>query len=316
MPDLLHIRTPEEMARPAGRSQAGQVAGIGQKRYQTGIFYFSQQRLRALKDAVNVHVASREPGSWVSTSNILSSLLWSAIIEAEGHAPLHVDKSATDDDTRMSTLSFPVQFRSVFRPPLPRDFLGAAFVMTNARVLHKDVCLISHPGANSESVAQDQEPNPESWKETETETETSVYSINIPALAKVALAIRKSTQRIDDTAVRQVLAYLEAHPEVNQDAPLVLGPPRYDSGGSGTSVVSWADQQVYELNWGAAIGHCNAVRLLKMGYDRDPIVLPRLPNLNGDGGGLEVIMSYEENAMRRLVEGSVMRRFAVLRCLS
>ncbi|KAI8950309.1 hypothetical protein F4801DRAFT_355840 [Xylaria longipes] len=311
MPNLLHILTPEELARPAGRSQAG----TGPKNYQTGIFYFPHQQLQALKDIVNMHIASQEPGSWVSTSNILSSLLWSAIVEAEGNSSLlDTNEVVAENDTRVSTLSFPVQFRSVLRPPLPRDFLGGAFLMANAKVLHRDVCLISRFGTDSEPAAQDEELKPVS--RTQIGAKTPVNSVDIRALAKVALAIRKSVQGVDDATVREVLAYLEAHINVNLEAPLILGPPRIDAGGSATSVVSWADQHVYELNWGDTIGRCDAVRLPKMGYKRDPIVLPRVPSLNGDNGGLEVIMSYEEYAMQRLIESPIMRRFAVLRCLS
>ncbi|KAI0449872.1 hypothetical protein F5B21DRAFT_27384 [Xylaria acuta] len=319
MPKLLHVRTPEEhMTRPAGRSQAGQVAGTGQRNYQTGIFYFPHQRLRALKDAVNAHIVSQEPGYWVSTGDILSSLLWSAILEAEGTSSSLLDTNGVvvteKNDTRTSTLSFPVQFRSVLRPPLPRDFLGAAFLMANAKVLHGDVCLISRSRTNSEPATQDQESKP--VLQTQTEAEIAVNSVDIPALAKVALAIRKSTQGIDDAAVREVLAYLEAHIDINPEAPIILGPPRIEAGGTAASVVSWADQHVYELEWGDAIGRCDTVRLPKMGYERDPIVLPRVPSLDGDNGGLEVIMSYEENAMQSLIESAIMRRFAVLRCLS
>ncbi|KAI1422560.1 hypothetical protein F5Y12DRAFT_610390 [Xylaria sp. FL1777] len=308
MPDLLHTRTPEEPVRGAGRLHAA-----GQKNYQTGIFYFPQRHLRVLKAAVNEHVTSREPGSWISTSDILSSLLWNAIIGAQQHPlPLDTDLMTSQKNARISTLSFPVQFRSALRQPLPRNFLGAAFLMTSARVPHKDVCLISpFLSINSTSTAQGQESKHE--PQVDAEAEVLINSVDISALAQVALAIRRSIQRIDDAAVRGVLAYLEAHPDTDPEAPLVLGPPRCEAGGSGTSVVSWADQCVYELNWGDAIGRCDAVRLPKMAYKRDPIVLPHIPSLNRDDGGVE---DYEVDVMQRLIESLVMRRFAALRCLS
>ncbi|KAI0483873.1 hypothetical protein F4859DRAFT_503342 [Xylaria cf. heliscus] len=310
LPKLLHIRTPGESTRPAGRSQAGQAApGITPKKnYQTSIFYFPQAHLRALKDAADAHLESSwAPGSWVSTSDILSALLWSAVLEAEdSNGPV------TDNTTQTSTLSFPVQFRPALNPPLPRDFLGTAFLMTNAKALHRDVCCIARPGTIPEPAIRGQE----SKQASQTEAERAVNAVDISALAKTALAIRNSVRGIDDAAVREVLAYLEAHAEVNPEASLILGPPRADEGGSGMSVVSWAKQGVYELNWGDAIGRCDSVRLAKMGYERDPIVLPRVPALNGDSGGLEVIISYEERVMRRLMEGTIMRQFAILRCLS
>ncbi|KAI3335647.1 hypothetical protein F4824DRAFT_464358 [Ustulina deusta] len=317
MPGLLHLKTPDESAAVRGTGRAG----TGQPQipyYRTGIFYFPRRPLRVLRDAANAHVASREPGSWVATSDILSSLLWSAIIAARGNPPPLLDSAdeqrVTCKDTRASssTLSFPVQFRSALRPPLPRDFLGAAFVMTRARVPHEDVCRISSCfRTSSTSAAQDGESGPE-----DAGTEISLHSAEISALAEVALAIRRAVRRIDDAAVRGVLAYLEAHPGTNLEVPLVLGPSRCEAGGSGTSVVSWADQCVYELNWGDAVGQCDTVRLSKMAYQRDPIVLPHIPGLNGDDGGVEVIMSYEADVMQRVIEGPVMRLFATLRCLS
>ncbi|KAI1118238.1 hypothetical protein F5Y14DRAFT_399710 [Nemania sp. NC0429] len=307
LPDLLHVRTPEEeAARSARRSR------YVPEDFQTGIFYFPHTRLRALKGAVNAHIASRGAGAdaWVSTGDVLTSLLWSAIIAATADGA--EGDVVPDDATRTSTLSFPVQFRSVLRPPLPRDFLGAAFVMTNAKVLHKDVCLVSPPRANSNFVAARQQLKTES----RAEAESPVDFVDIGALANVALAIRRSTQGIDDAAVRQVLECLEAHREVNPKAPLILGPPRYDAGGSWTSVVSWADQCIYELDWGDDIGRCDAVRLSKMESERDPIILPRVPGLDGDDGGLEVIMSYERTRMQRLADSPIMRQLAVLRYLS
>lgn len=302
LPCLLHIRTPEEeAARSARRSRSAP------EELQTAIFYFPHKRLRALRDAVNVHVASQGPNSWVSTGDVLSSLLWSAFVEADD-----AKEDVPDEAARTSTLSFPVQFRSVLQPPLPQGFLGAAFLMINAKVPHRDVRLISRPRTSSNSVT----PGQELEAEAQAEAETLATRFDILALANVALAIRRSTQGIDDAAVREVLGYIEVHQGVNPEAPLVLGPPRYEAGGSGTSVVSWADQCVYELDWGNDIGRCDTVRLSKMGYERDPIVLPRVPGLNGDYGGLEVIMSYEKHTMQKLIESPVMRHLAVLRCLS
>ncbi|KAI0966159.1 hypothetical protein F4678DRAFT_450263 [Xylaria arbuscula] len=309
MPSLLHIRTPEESRRAAGRSQAG-----GQKSYQTGIFYFSLQHLRALKDAVNAHVAVHEPGSWVSTGDILTSLLWSATIAAQSNP--NANRTGPYNTRVSSTLSFPVQFRSLLRPPLPRDFLGAAFLMTSARVPHEDVCLISSYFSTKSTSAAHNQPA-KSEPQEDAEMEELVSPVHISALAGVALAIRQSVQKIDDAAVRGVLAYLETCPNTpNPEAPLVLGPPRCEAGGTCTSVVSWADQCAYELDWGDIIGRCDAVRLAKMMYERDPIVLPQIHSVDGDAGGVEVIMSYEADVMQRIVEGPVMKRFAVLRCLS
>ncbi|KAI1272893.1 hypothetical protein F5Y07DRAFT_378726 [Xylaria sp. FL0933] len=309
MPKLLHIKIPEETmggAKPGTEKE--------QKNYQTGIFYFPQRCLRALKEAVNVHVAEQQPGSWVSTSDILSSLLWNTIIGAQEHPDS--EKAVDNKNARISTLSFPVQFRAALRPELPRNFLGAAFLMMSARVPHEDVRLISSRfGNDSASAALEQGVKAQS--QADTDAEALLRFVDVSALAKVALAIRRAVQGIDDAAVREVLAYLETHPDMpNPKAPLVLGPPRCEVGGSATSVVSWANQCVYELDWGNAIGRCDTVRLAKMVNKRDPIVLPHIPSRNGEDGGVEVIMSYEADIMQRVIEWPIMKHFAMLRCLS
>ncbi|KAI8626461.1 hypothetical protein F5Y19DRAFT_223584 [Xylariaceae sp. FL1651] len=307
IPDLLHVTTPAEFAEPAGRSQVEPI------NYQTGIFYFPQERLQALKEAVNAHLASREVGSWVSTSDVLSSLLWSAVIEATESSPA-ISSNGKVADIRTSTLSFPVQFRSILRPPLPQNYLGAAFIMTNAKASHADLFSISH--ANIPAPGQTSKLGPHIGAHVET--------IHIPALASTALAIRRSIKEIDNIAVRRVLSYLEAHPNPDPGAPLILGRRRNDPEGTGTSVVSWADHGIHKLDWGDTVGRCEAVRLPKMRSRRNPIVLPRVPGLNRgitedtgiDRGGLEVIMSYEDSVMHKLIEGPVIKRLAVLRCLS
>ncbi|KAK5626155.1 hypothetical protein RRF57_001870 [Xylaria bambusicola] len=309
MPNLLHTKIKEDAVRGTDQS----CTEKGKKHYQTGVFYFPRQHLRALKDATNAHIASQGPGSWVSTSDVLSAVLWRAIIGAQEHPYLR-NRHVTHQSTRVSTLSFPVQFRSALRPPLPRNFLGAAFLMTGTMVPHEDVCRISDFRDFSTSLAQDKELRAESHVNS-AEME-GLNSIHIPALANVALAIRESVRGIDDATVRGVLAYLEAHSLPNPETLLVLGPPRCEPGGSSTSVVSWADQCIYKLDWGDAIGRCDTVRLPKMAAKRDPIIMPHIPSLNGDDGGIEVIMSYEEDIMQRLTESSVMKRLATLRCLS
>ncbi|KAI1366905.1 hypothetical protein F5Y08DRAFT_337156 [Xylaria arbuscula] len=312
MPDLLHSRAKVDTVRSSGRSE---ITESGKKHYRTGIFYFPRQHLQALKDAANVHVASQEPGSWVSTSDVLAALLWSAIIRTQEHSSIS-DESSTHKHTRVSTLSFPVQFRSALRPQLPRNFLGAAFLMTSARVPHEEVCRISgHRNDGSSAQAQDEGLRLDALGD-DGEMESPLNCVHVSALANVALAIRRSVRGIDDVAVRGVLAYLQAHPRSNPDATLVLGPPRCEPGGSSTSVVSWADQSVYELDWGAAIGRCDTMRLTKMAGKRDPIVLPHIPSRDGGSGGLEVIMSYEEDFMQRLLENAAIKRLATLRCLS
>ncbi|KAI0396625.1 hypothetical protein F5Y17DRAFT_455903 [Xylariaceae sp. FL0594] len=333
VPDLLHIRT-------------GAIEDVLKKEkmdteiYKTAIFYFPDRYLRYLKDAVNAHLRDYslfEPNSWVSTGDVLTSLLWSAVAIEVATPKAHLRNDLTldpepgastagarniENDSRVdSRLSFPVQFRPILHSHsdpslkrLPKDFLGAAFVMTSADV--------------SEELLR-------RLVNSATDTETIII------LATIALAIRRSIQAIDDDAVRRVLAYLEEatmnrHSLTSHDnsPQVVLGRsrkptlPNGKGNGSAVTVVSWAGQEIYNLPWGPELGQCEAVRLPKMRARRDPVILPRHvtsggsqgggPNLRdgGDTDGLEVIMSYEDAAMERLIECPLMKRFAVLRCLS
>ncbi|KAI1093093.1 transferase family-domain-containing protein [Rostrohypoxylon terebratum] len=249
IPDLLHIKSPDELAKLASlMPQSHDLT--------TGIFFFSQKSLQTLKHAVNQYIASRDTGAWVSSSDILTALLWSAVVSAE------LDSS--DDIKGNHTIGFPVNFRSRFNPPLLPDYVGAAFLMTAATTLRRDLISLS---SHIDSTSGAEPPDPAS----------------VSTLAGIASGIRASIHRIDEEGVRNVLLYLDAvsdnHP------PITLG-PRHD----GVSIVSWADQDIYGLDWGDIVGICDAVRLPKLMYKRYPIVLPRIPaNTDSDEEGLEVI---------------------------
>ncbi|KAI1137768.1 transferase family-domain-containing protein [Hypoxylon sp. FL0543] len=276
IPELLHVQGPENLKRAADvTSRHGD--------FVTAIFLFPQKALRALKQEVNHHLASQNVASWVSSGDILTALLWSAILAAES------DPEASAKGN--STIGFPVNFRSRVNPPLPSNYLGAAFVMTAATVSKEDLMsLVTGASSPSGDVLQN--------------------SASVSRLAKIASTIRTSLRRVDEGSVRDVLTYLDAMSD--NHPPIVLG-PRHD----GISIVSWADQSGYELDWGSVIGKCDAVRMPKLTYKRYPIVLPRIPStVNGDGGGLEVIVSFDKQVLEKFEQSWPIRRFATLQCCS
>ncbi|KAI1417000.1 transferase family-domain-containing protein [Hypoxylon sp. FL1857] len=276
IPELLHIQGPDDLAKFASTASR-------HNDFTTAIFYFPQKTLQALKRAVNDHIVSQGVASWVSSSDILTALLWSAILAAESDSGTNAKGN--------STIGFPVNFRSRLNPPLPPDYLGAAFVMTVATASKEDLlsfATVADP--LSDGVLLD--------------------SASVSRLAKIASTIRASLHRVDEESVRDVLMYLDTIPD--NHPPIILG-PRHD----GISIVSWADQGVYELNWGSEIGKCDAVRMPRLMSKRYPIVLPRLPaTINGDGGGLEVIVSFDRKILERFEQSSPIRRFATLLCYS
>ncbi|KAI1097221.1 transferase family-domain-containing protein [Jackrogersella minutella] len=275
VPELLHVKGPSEFSRLA--SLASQSSDL-----VTGIFFFAQKTLQTLKLAVNEHIASQGLAGWVSSSDILTALLWSAVLAAESESVCDAKGS--------NTIGFPVNFRSRFAPPLPPDYLGAAFVMTTATASRADLISFSTDLSS---------PRNESFD-----------SSLIPKLAMLASLIRTSLQRVDEESVRDVLQYLEA---ASADHPPIMLGPRHD----GISIVSWAHQGVYELDWGDIIGKCDAVRLPKLMSKRYPIILPRVSanSTNGDGG-FEVIVNFDRQVLKRFEQSWLVRRFAILRCYS
>ncbi|KAI0172190.1 hypothetical protein GGR52DRAFT_458072 [Hypoxylon sp. FL1284] len=277
VPELLHVKGPADIARLAG-------AAARPSDPTTCIFFFPQKHLRLLKDVVNELIVSQGDAGWVSSGDILVTLLWSATLAAE----LGPASSGPDGD---NTVGFPVNFRSRLDPPLPLDYLGAAFVMTTATSSRTDlVSLARNAGSPS--------------------GETPLHPASIEKLAKIASTIRSALRRVDEASVRDVLMYLDDVPE--DHPPITLG-PHHD----GISLVSWADQSTYELDWGDVVGRCDAVRLPKLTYKRYPIVLPRVPaGVNGSEGGLEIIVSFDRQVMDKFQQAWSVKRWAILRCQS
>ncbi|KAI0889277.1 transferase family-domain-containing protein [Annulohypoxylon maeteangense] len=276
IPKLLHVKSPDDLARlPASASQPSDLT--------TGIFFFPQKTLLALKRTVNQHVISLDAKNWVSSGDILTALLWSAVLTAESES--------TSDGKDSSTIGFPVNFRSRFNPPLPPDYLGAAFIMTTATALREDLISLS-------SVA------------SAPTNDEHLDSASISRLANISSIIRASLHSVDEESVRNALLYLEAASE--DHPPITLG-PRHD----GISIVSWADQSICGLDWGDILGTCDAVRLPKLTYRRYPIVLPRVPaNTDGDGEGLEVIVSFDRQIFEKFRQNWPIKQLSTLRCYS
>lgn len=236
MPDLLHLREPSALSQSSNAT-----ASVLESK--TCIFYFSQKVLMGLKESANIHVASLGTGvDWISKSDALTAILWSAVIWAEQ------DTHANE----VSTIGFPVNIRSRLHPPLPKNYLGTAFGMTSASIPRRD--LISLSQSPSSPVRG-----------------SAVLDVESAAtLAKIGATVRKSIGLVDEMGMRHVMAYTASQPDIR---PIKLG-PRHD----GVSIVSWADAGTYELDWGTVLGRCEAVRLGKLTARRYPIILPRLPN--------------------------------------
>ncbi|KAL6854519.1 transferase family domain-containing protein [Trichoderma novae-zelandiae] len=218
---------------------------------ETQFFRYSAGYLKGLKVEVNKHLPAGT--SWVSTSDILTAILWGSIVSSETTGD---DVDAVDEECFMRIA---VNCRSRLKPPLPRDYLGAAFGVSLVNAKKGDLAAIG----------------------TTTEQTTSVS-----AIANVAASVRRSVNLINGDAMGAIIKHLATREDVT-GLKLCQQP-------ASVSVVSWADQGVYELDWGTELGHCEAVRLPTWKTKRYPVVFPRLSN-----GDLEVLVSFDTEMMKR-----------------
>jgi hypothetical protein len=231
---------------------------------ESSILIFQRERLEGLK----AEVIGRLPRgmSWVSTGDILTAVLWSAIVSVELQDDANLARNTAFLEKDEHAIRIPVNFRSRYIPPLPRDYLGAAFGVSLATARESD---LKHIAAGPDNV------------------------IFLSSLARVAAAVREAVNLVEGGNMRSVVGYLAAQKDLTN---IQLGPHR-----SIPSIVSWADEGIYDLDWGK-IGNCEAVRLPRLKNKRYPIVLPR--HTNGD---LEVFVRLPKIQMEILKNQWVMR---------
>ncbi|CAG9982539.1 unnamed protein product [Clonostachys byssicola] len=209
LPTLLHRVIADDVEKSGGHDDPDHL--------DTLIFKLSGDALQSLKGEVIKHLDT-DVVPWVSTSDVLYGILWAAVTYAEDQAdPAQRDISGRETVRQMR---FPVNVRSRLRPPLPKDYIGSAFVVALATVDNTDLIDIATKDAEA----------------------------SIAALARVAAAIRKSILTIDNEAMEEIVGFLAAQHDL---AGLKLGQQAAD-----VSIVSWADENVYELDWGKEIGRC------------------------------------------------------------
>lgn len=218
---------------------------------ETTFFRYSAESLKSLKVEVSKHLP--DGASWVSTSDILTAILWGSAVYSE---PSEDDNDAASD---VCSMRIAVNCRSRYNPPLPKNYLGAAFGVS--LVTAKKVDLMDIGRSSGEN-----------------------YSIS--AIAKVAAVIRQSVNVIDEDKMNTIVNHLSAQEDVT-GLKLCEQP-------ASVSIVSWADEGVYQLDWGTELGHCEVVRLPTFKTKRYPVVFPRLPN-----GDLEVLVSFDQELLNR-----------------
>lgn len=239
-PLLLHKEESNKTA-----SQASQPPKL-----ETHLFRYSAEYLKGLKVEVSKHLP--EGTAWVSTSDILTAILWGSIVISE-------DADDSSDTKETCFMRIAVNCRSRFNPPLPKNYLGAAFGVSLVNAKKADLVAI---GTSTEQT------------------------LSVPAIANVAASVRQSVNFIDGDKMSAIIKHLATQGDVT-GLKLCQQPEP-------VAVVSWADEGVYELDWGNELGRCEAVRLPSFKAKRYPVVFPRLPN-----GDLEVLVNFDTEVVKK-----------------
>ncbi|WYZ43441.1 hypothetical protein EsH8_VI_001140 [Colletotrichum jinshuiense] len=192
--------------------------------YTTAIFHFKPQALEQLKKAVNAQIpALGDPGtSWVSTSDVLIALLWSAVVWAE------YDPSSTNNDlSNVSHMAFPVNFRSRWNPPLSNDYLGAACGRASVMASTEDLLsLSSNPAIGKQDLRNDEE---------------ILEPGKARLLAKISATVRSAIANVDGEKMRAAITFTASQPDLSRITQRPI---------QALMITSWADQGVCELDWG------------------------------------------------------------------
>lgn len=177
---------------------------------ETTIFSFGKDFLHLLKCEVNKTCVTAGL-SWVSTGDILSALLWSAVVSAENLFDPSIYAGSDYQVGQVCHTRFPVNIRSRCKPPLPENYLGGAFAVKLAMAERIDFYKV---------VSGDDWP------------------ALISSLTKVSTAIRRAITSVDRANVKDMISYLAAQQDITK---VKLGPKH-----TGLSIVSWAAQNIYD----------------------------------------------------------------------
>ena len=127
-------------------------------------------------------------------------------------------------------------------------------------------------------------------------------------LADIALVIRKATDRVDTTYIDSLISMIDGVPNPSLLMPLAFT----DVLKTCSMLTSWAGFAMYNFDWGSALGgKCERVRTASSGmFNGMQVVLPELTK--DMGGGLEVVVGMEDDALERLKRDELWMQFARL----
>ena len=235
------------------------------KRIDGQLFHFSAQSTAALKDRANPRNCSTpQSQDWVSTDAALSALIWRSVVSAA------CKSQGIEVKSTLSGFCSGINARGRFDPPLPRDFVGSAWVLDPATKIPLNELLRPDPN-----------------------------------LADIAMVIQKSREKITSEYLDSLISLIDTLP----DPSLLLPAAFTDALRTTGAVSSWANFPLYDSDWGGLLGKCQRVRIAQTGLMNGlQVVLPALPERLG--GGLEVVIGLEDEVMKVLMHDELWMAYA------
>ncbi|KAK4081314.1 uncharacterized protein Triagg1_2846 [Trichoderma aggressivum f. europaeum] len=168
-----------------------------------------------------------------------------------------------------------VNIRSKIQPRLPDDFIGCAFGVAYIDMARTNLCAAA---------------------------EVASYE----SIARVAAAIRHGVDGITNEKMKEILNYVDG-----QDDPTKLQwrPKKLND----FYISSWANQCIYNADWGPQIGKCDALRVAQIALAPMCVILPRRAGFESKDGhcvDIELVVSLESLHMDRFKRSKAMKMFA------
>ncbi|KAL7907483.1 transferase [Trichoderma velutinum] len=167
-----------------------------------------------------------------------------------------------------------VNVRSRMQPRLPDDFIGCAIGVAYIDMARTKLCAAA--GASIESLAQ------------------------------VAAAIRRGVDGITNKKMREILNYVDGQEDSSK---LQWRPKKLNE----FYISSWANQDIYDADWGPHIGKCEALRVAQIALAPMCVILPPRMGFEakeGQFGDIELVVSLESLHMDRFRKSKAMGMFA------
>ncbi|KAL5093715.1 hypothetical protein Trisim1_010443 [Trichoderma cf. simile WF8] len=168
-----------------------------------------------------------------------------------------------------------VNIRSRIQPRLPDDFIGCAIGVAYIDMARKTLC-------------------------------TAAEVASFESLARVAAAIRHGVDGITNEKMREILNYVDGQEDPTK---LQWRPKKLNE----FYISSWANQRIYDADWGPHIGKCEALRVAQIALAPMCVILPpRMGFESTDGycGDIELVVSLEGLHMDRFRRSKAMSTFA------